>query len=549
MRRTLWLDLLAASAVAPLVAHLLDAEIHATVLGIRVRANDPWRWLAFAAVVMLLRAAFAGGPTQQSFAARLLETVSRTLTFVPFAAIGAAIVAGLVTSCGGLDSAGYLGAADLLARGSLTEAARLAPILPFLPSTAFAPLGWVAAAQPAHIAPEFPLGLPMLMAVAARVGGPMAPFWVSPVLAAASIVVVGLAARSLWDSSTALLAASLVAASPVFVNMAIQPMSDIAATFWMTSAAAAACAGRPRPLLWGFAGGMAVLTRPPLLIAVLIVVAFAGWSSKHLIAGASVLLCFLLLLGAAQWRMFGNPLMSGHGSARELFTRAALAHNLSAHAKWWVVAHTPLAVLAFAAGWRRSPAPAVRSLLTFAAVALPYLLYAVRFDDWEMGRFLLPGTVWILMTGAAGVLWTARSLHAPVTVVRLVVALAACSSSLVFLRSHHVFDVRVQESKYPIVAAWVGNNTPASAAVIASLHSGSLKHYTGREVLRMDAMPSLSLLDSVRALDRAGISTYAVLESGTETSVFFERFRVDVASLTVTPITAVRGAVIMRLSP
>src|SRR5229473_2876947 len=115
------------------------------------------------------------------------DALTRMLTLAVFATMAAAILTGLVTSCGGLDSAGYVGAADLLLHGHLTEYVPVATLLPFVPATpAAAPLGWVAASQPFHIAPEFPLGLPMVMALARQLFGRTAPFLVAPTLAAAA---------------------------------------------------------------------------------------------------------------------------------------------------------------------------------------------------------------------------------------------------------------------------------------------------------------------------------------------------------------------------
>src|SRR5207344_2272669 len=85
----------------------------------------------------------------------------RILILAVFAGMAAALVASIATACGGLDSAGYLGAADLLSRGHLTESVPIATLLPFgAPTAAAAPLGWVPAARPFVIAPEFPLGFP-----------------------------------------------------------------------------------------------------------------------------------------------------------------------------------------------------------------------------------------------------------------------------------------------------------------------------------------------------------------------------------------------------
>jgi hypothetical protein len=76
------------------------------------------------------------------------------------------VVTHVVTVCGGLDSAGYVGSARLLLSGHLMQYEPIARVLPFPNATAAAaPLGFVAAGQPYFISPRFPPGLPLLMAV------------------------------------------------------------------------------------------------------------------------------------------------------------------------------------------------------------------------------------------------------------------------------------------------------------------------------------------------------------------------------------------------
>jgi hypothetical protein len=144
----------------------------------------------------------------------------------------------LVTSCGGLDSAGYLGQSRLLLSEHLTKRA-VARALPFDAATATsaaAPLGFVPSAAPFTIAPRFPPGFPLVLAVARATAGPSAPFLIPPLFAFGAVLCVALIVRARMGPIAAGLAGVLLASSPVFVDMALQPMSDAPAMFWTTLA-------------------------------------------------------------------------------------------------------------------------------------------------------------------------------------------------------------------------------------------------------------------------------------------------------------------------
>jgi hypothetical protein len=166
-----------------------------------------------------------------------------------------------------------------------------------------------------------------------------------------------------------------------------------------------------------------------------------------------------------------------------------------------------------------------------------------------MTRFLLPGWVFVLLVSAESVAWIARVCRASVATVAPALSGLAAVASLVFLSAHHVFALKEQERKYPMVADWVDTHTPPAAALISSLHSGSLKYYTGREIVKLDALPPDGLAAAVRALERSDLIPYVVLESGQESELFFDRYQPESSGgVALTPLTTVRGTVIIRVS-
>jgi hypothetical protein len=458
----------------------------------------------------------------------------------------------LVVACGGLDSAGYLASARLFLSGHLTEYQPVARWLPFAGATAAAsPLGMVPAATPYFMAPRFPPGLPLVMAASLALGGRTAPFFVTPVLGAGVVAITYVTARRMTEPVTAALAAVMAGTTPAFLDMALQPMSDVPATFWVILTAFYLWRPAPRPALAALSAGMAILTRPPLALAAVALALTTAWPDRRRPAIFALLTgVFVAALMALQSHIYGHAFTSGYGSAGQLFMLSALGAQILLHGKWLLTVHTPLLVLLFAAGAAARRALAARAGVVFLAVAAPYLIYAPRFEDWEIVRFLLPGLPFVFIVCASGVVWLVRGYRHPLRamIAATGVSIAIAGGAYAFAAAHHLFDLRNQEMKYPLVGEWFAKHTPPNAVAIAALHSGSVHFYSGRPVVRADAIPDGLLLDTVRSLERAAYVPYLVLESGDEYEVF-ERRQPDAArSLTMVPEARIRGVLIARLS-
>jgi 4-amino-4-deoxy-L-arabinose transferase-like glycosyltransferase len=478
-----------------------------------------------------------------------------------FAALALALLASqarmvlghLVMACGGLDSAGYFGEARLLLTGHLTEFVPVAQVLPLDPATATsaaAPLGFVPSTAPFTIAPRFPPGFPLLIAAARAIAGASAPFFIPPLCAFAAVVCLALIVRARKGLVAAGLAAVLLASSPVFVDMALQPMSDAVAMFWTVLAAWLAWRSKQNAALAALAAGMGILTRPPLALAAGALLLVTPWASRRrAVVFAAIVGAFVSVLLLIQWHLYGGPFRSGYGTAEQLFTWASFLPNATYQLTWLVTIHTPLIVVLFAAGAWFDRGFAWRAGVMFLAVAFPYFVYAPRFEDWEILRFLLPGLPFVFgvcACGVAGAAGEARSLRPAIAAA--IVALAATFWSYHAVTTRGVLDVREQERKYPLVGSWFGAQTSPRAVAIAALHSGSLRYYTGRPTLRMDALPAASLGPVISALQAGGYEPYLVLEQGDEFVEYLHRFQPDrIAGLTQDPLANIRGVYVIRL--
>jgi hypothetical protein len=483
-----------------------------------------------AAALLLFLAVHAAGVARGRVR---IDEVARRFAMVVTASLCAVALAFsaryIIHACGGLDSHGYVAFSELISRGRLS---RPLPDLPWLmvdrPAEVIAPLGFVPSADGQRLVPEFPPGLPLLLAVARIAAGPGAVFWVSWLCEIALVFVVFATARERYGTLTGGLAAVLIAAHPVVAAYSMQAMSDVPATLATALAVYALLArSQPMPVLAGLAASLAILIRPPLAIPVM-VLGFFSWRRTPRVAWTMAAWTVPGLLGlmVLQFVMFRNPLVSGHGSAGHLFTTATLTHNLAAHAKWFVIVHTPLTLLALWLGWRTDRYLATVLFAIALAEALPYFFYGVPFDDWEMLRFLLPGIALLVPVAAEGVAGLLRRLpgSALPQVGVVVVAIAALTASKQWLDAHGYLTMSITEMKYPRTGEWFTTRTSPETVVFASLHSGSVNYYSGRLTVRWDAIPADRLAPTLDALAARGTPAYVVLDGDDEQAQFQRRF-------------------------
>jgi hypothetical protein len=135
-------------------------------------------------------------------------------------------------TAGGADSSGYLNQARLWRSGALSIPLDV-PRQLGLPPGLFIPLGFVPGTQPGTMVPSYPAGLPLHMALFALIGGEPAQAFVSPLAAIGCILLLYIIGRRLGVSRDwSIAAAAVLALCPVLLFQAVQPMSDVVATFW-----------------------------------------------------------------------------------------------------------------------------------------------------------------------------------------------------------------------------------------------------------------------------------------------------------------------------
>ena len=428
------------------------------------------------------------------------------------AMLSAATAAAFSTgSAAGADASGYLSEAAALSSGRLFHVDELADIAnghdPYLTS----PLGWRPAGEERQ-APTYPPGLPMLMAVPHALFGIPGASGVVVVCAGITVAATGLIAARVAGSVAAVIAASLIAFTPVFLHQSIQPMSDVPVTaFWMLCFLLLSRGGAS-DLPAGIACAVAILIRPNLAPLAIVPLMLArrpiGFAAPVAIAATG--------LAWLQWRWYGSPLQSGYGSAEELFALANVAPNIARYSSW-LIATAPVFVLGLLGVIRVSGNRLVQGLLAFAFLVVgSYLAYAV-FDEWSYLRFLLPAMA-VMAVFAAGELakWVDRWPVPARPLLLFVLVIGVAAHALWNARSMHTFRLADQLRRVSRVAALIDEDVPPAAVLVAGEQSGAMRYYTGRPILRWEAASPESLAASTAALERSRRPVYVVLDAWEE---------------------------------
>jgi hypothetical protein len=298
------------------------------------------------------------------------------------------------------DASGYVSQARLLADARVSFDEPLARLLSWPDATwAVAPLGYRPGLAAGEVVPTYPPGLPLMMAATRVAGGECAPFFVVPLLGAVAVFVTFLLGAKLHSRRAGLVAAVLLATSPIVLFQLVQPMSDVPALAWWTVAMLCAFSpGRGAALAAGAAAGIALLARPNLLPLVIPLAWFtAVWplrQPRRVLPLTIGLAAAGAPLAGLQWRIYGSPLASGHGAVSDFFALSNIWPNLGVYSSHLLRGEPATIVLtviaaAIALPGRRSQKPHGRPLLPVVIAAavfggvlvLCYLPYVV-FRDW-----------------------------------------------------------------------------------------------------------------------------------------------------------------------
>jgi len=474
-----------------------------------------WRTPLLVALAAFGVAAFAGRTA-------LVDAFSAAWPFIDDHAAACALVLAAATAGVGIaygtysasssDASGYISETRLIAEARLADDEPLARAVAWPNATwAFAPLGYRPGSDAGELVPTYPAGLPLVMAPVRLLGGELAAYLVVPLLGAVAVFATARVGARLHSRGAGLVAAVLLATSPIVLFQIVQPMSDVAVTAWWTLALLFAVSPLPNgPLAAGATAGLAVLTRPNLLpLAAVVALAVMNLPRGHherrlrhdrLIGFAAGIIPAVGAQFLMQWRLYGSPLRSGYGAAGELYTLSNIAPNAAGYAQRMLHGETAALMLGVAAlvmlvatRSRPSDAPPLKRPLVLAAIACAivvasYLPYGV-FAEWSYLRFLLPAFPLLFVLIGAVFVTALTRLSLPLRATVLVCALAAAASvNVVRARQELAFNMRRYESRYSLAGRYLASSLAANTVVVTGQESGSARYYTNRPILRWDQL-------------------------------------------------------------
>lgn len=390
-------------------------------------------------------------------------------------------------------------------------------------ATAQEPLGLVIDPATRTLAPTYPVGYPLHLVVGAWfVGLDWATVAVNVVLAGAAaglMLALGRIVGLRW--TWALAAVAVLWASPLFIYMSTQPMSDVAAMVW--GLAAVVCAWRWRDgtaattgaALSGIAFAVAVLVRPTNVLLLAPLALLLGKRPARWLAFGLAGLPGAVYLGWHNHALYGNVLASGYGDVSAFFslslapaTLAHFARGTALHLSPWVA----LSVLGLP--WLRHVSGRDRALLVVwpAAFIALYACYSYSTGNWWYLRFILPGypalIVGAMLVGQR-VLAARQSVMARVAI-PLVLLGATLTWQGVAANRHYATIMKRGERIYFDAAAWINAHTPAEAIVLAVQTSGALSYYTDRAIVRWDRLTPEAAQLLRETANREGRPLYAM---------------------------------------
>jgi hypothetical protein len=476
---------------------------------------------------------------------RLLANLTRprVLTAMAIAIVGLTLWlswARGVFVAGGSDSYGYVSEAHLIATGELRPHVPLAGAFPHVPLRALTPFGYLPTDDGSDtLVPTYAPGLPLAMALAERIGGTNAVYVVMPLLAAIAVWCAYVIGARLAGPGVGLGAALLVFASPAFIFQLIgAPMSDVCAAGWWTLAVALLVRdGRWNTTAGGVAAAMAILTRPNLLLVVIVLGLYPLWlviRDQHerrerlirlaLFSAPVVVGCLTVAAFNTVW--YGSPFRSGYSA--ELFNASYWDDNIRNFSQWLIDTQTPLFFLGFLAPvvvrwlqprpWQGSPGSSTGARLDLRAVALvligvvltvfaSYLFY-MPFDAWWYLRFLLPGFPALAVLTCLTLAALSQRFGTPARVLSVAAVIAAAMYGGSSIKNIEMLG----ENRYRIIGEWVRDRLPSNAMVVASQHVGNIKHYGKREIVRYDLVATGDYEAALDEIIAAGYHPYLVVD-------------------------------------
>jgi hypothetical protein len=514
---------------------------------VHLSAHEPWRPSVVAAVAIGVFLAANGRWDDLRSWATIGDRVDDRIVAAGLAAAVCIVgIAYATTVAGGSDAYGYVSQADGWLNGQLKIPQPWAQQAPWpTPRWSFAPLGW----RPGYgdgawsLVPTYSPGLPLLMAGAKLVGGQEGLFWVVPISGGLLVLATFGLGRRLGDSRAGLIAAALVATSPIVLFMLMAPMTDVpVAAAWTIAWYFALGESPATALAAGLASAVAILIRPNLVfeagpIGLWFLV--RGWRSgawRRAIGHATIFgaaaSCGIAAVAAINLYLYSSPFISGYGGFSGWFTRANIPTNARNYLQWLMYAQTPAALLGLAAlcAPLRRVWPGVKDRALFAIIGAYLFAFAAQyfsflvFDAWWYLRFFISALPFVLLGVGAVATSLSRGDKPALTIAVTLVVVGLCARDFRVAMAESSFDLWRGDRRYVSAARLVQSTTDATSVIYSMQHSGSLRYYGGRLTINWVNLDKDWLDRSIAWVRERGSHPYLLLESW-EIEPFKKQFR------------------------
>ena len=554
---------LAAAAIVWAAAVAITGGIVIETAWRRVSSRDALRPLAVGTVLIAVYVLAWRRHWRTDLGRIAAPGVPQRLTAAIAIAIALALGLGWGTRiAGGPDASGYVSEATLFAEGALTIPAPSWTIdAPWHDARLTAsPVGFRPSGRPGVLAPTYPPGLPLLLTLFLVIGGRDAVFYVVPLLGAALAWCTYRLGSRLGGQWAGAIAALFLVSSPTFLSLQQQVMSDVPVTLFWTAALTIALS-RAHPFWCGAAAAIAVLIRPNLaplaVVPALLVLARSDRRIWHLMAFSMPVAAGVATFAALNAHLYGSPVNSGYGSFAGLYSLDYVGTNLRQYTGWFVGQHTALVLLGLLAFTVPGEDRSRRWTIALVTVVFPTLVFALYlpylvFQPWEWWytRFLLPGYPALLCgLGTLIVSFVRRSKR-----FELAVAFMALVTAFIVVHGwrfavvNSVFTQRSGDQRFARAVRYV-QRLPPRSVIVSLAHSGTIRLYANRDVLRFEAVDPGELDLVLDYLQQRGYELYLVGDDF-EIQMFRTRFAPTHAVARMDPRRAVNlsGVSVYRLN-
>jgi len=442
----------------------------------------------------------------------------------------------------GSDASGYLWSARLFRQGTLSVPIDIPPGFPSdaVGPNVFAPLGVRVTPGTWNLVPTYPTGWPLHIAAATLFLSEESA--VNAVLIAAIGAALGLlyllAREAGLQPWWALAGCVVMACSPLLLFMAVQPMSDVAATAWAEAAILCAWRSRRRPAFAAAAGvslGIATLVRPTNALLIVPMAAAIPLTIRDYAAFGSGALPFAVFVVLYQARAYGHPFASGYPDLSAALSLTNLWPSVVHYVRWlpreasWLIVCAPAAVIGWIGSLQRWRIIFALWVLVLLGV---YAGYPVTSETWWSLRFVLPVFPALIIASLVGLremsAAVARRTH--LRAISIVMPAIAVIGAVAALLGSEQFAAHRQwkdsERVYPDALKMLALERPQYAATLALQMSGAANYYApGRRVLRYDAL-STDGWAAIRAWQARERVTVGAVLFGDEVDRFFDPDRI-----------------------